>query len=63
MLGVLYPNVWQPSLASYINYNTRWRGLTELLISDIGNAKARVRDKRQKVSPTPFLFPLILIIY
>ena len=41
-------------------YNTRWRGLAELLILGMGNARAWARDKRQKVSPAPFLFPYTL---
>ena len=37
-------------------YNTRWRGLAELLIL-VERAMRRPGYKRQKVSPAPFLFP------
>ena len=39
-------------------YNTRWRGLAELLILvERAMRRPRMWDKRQNVSPAPFLFP------
>ena len=64
MLGVLYPYVWQPPLASSIStYNTQWRGLAELLILNEWQCEGRddgISDG--KFTPTSFLFPQINLI-
>ena len=45
--------------AAYTYYNTRWRGLTELLILREGNARACTWDKRQMFHSHVFSFPIL----
>ncbi len=58
MLGVLYPDVWQPLLAPYMTYNAQWRGLAELLILIKGQCEGLYSGISDgKFLPRPFLSP------
>ena len=62
MLGVLYPYAngipfCKGAYMVYIHYNTRWRGLAELLISKEGQCEGQTNGISKEVSPTSFLCP------
>ena len=64
MLGVLYPYAkgipfCKRAYMVYIHYNTRWRGLAELLISMERQCEGLMTGMSKKVSPTSFLCPYV----